>query len=132
MISASFSQVFSISFTGLLVGGVKYRHAAGKNVRHGLYQRLHLLLQEVIEHAGRKEHSAACGVDGIKPRGIIQVAGNILLPVPGREQLIAYRNHIRKIQIVDKGFYVITYFLRPLCKALLQETAFELAIVNQG
>lgn len=36
------------------------------------------------------------------------------------------------MQIVDKGFYVITHFLRPLCKALLQEMAFELAIVNQG
>ena len=38
---------FQHQFHGLLVGGVKYQHAAGKNVRHGLYQCLHLLIQKV-------------------------------------------------------------------------------------
>ena len=38
------------------IRSVKYQHTAGESVRHALYQRLDLLCQKVVEHAGGKEY----------------------------------------------------------------------------
>ena len=65
------------------VGGIEYQHSAGESVRHPLHQIPDLLRQEVIEHPGGKEHRPAGGIDLVKPCGVFQVAGDVLLPLPG-------------------------------------------------
>ena len=65
------------------IGCVKHQHTAGKRVYHGLHQRLDLLRQKIIEHPGGKEHRAAGGINLRKPCRVVQVAGDIFLPLPG-------------------------------------------------
>ena len=57
--------------------------------------------RQVVEHAGGKEHRAAGGIDFGKPRRIIQIAGDIFLPLSGGQQLIAHGDDIGKVQIVN-------------------------------
>ena len=78
-----------------------------KGVCHGPYQYPHLFFQEIVEHAGRKEHRAAGGVDFVKPRCVIQVAGDVRFPISGGKQLIPHRDDIRKVQIVDFAVSVV-------------------------
>ena len=54
-----------------------------------------------VESAGGKEHRPAGGIDTVKPCGVFQVAGDVLLPLPGGQQLLPQGNHIREVQIVD-------------------------------
>lgn len=54
-----------------------------------------------VEPAGGKEYRPAGGIDTVKPCGVFQVAGNVLLPLPGRQQLLPHCNHIREVQIVN-------------------------------
>ena len=89
------------------VGSIKDQHSAGKSICHPLHQRLDLLRQEVIEHPGGKEHRPAGGIDLVKPCGVFQVAGDVLLPLPGRQQLLPQGNDIGEVQIVDLASAVV-------------------------
>ncbi len=48
---------------------------------------------------------AAGGVDSLKPRRVVKVAGDIFLPAPWQEQLVAHSNDVRKVQIVELCTY---------------------------
>ena len=89
------------------VGSIKDQHSAGESVRHPLHQFPNLLCQEVIEHPGGKEHRPAGGIDLAKPCSVLQVAGDILLPLPGGQQLLPQGNHIREVQIIDLAAAVV-------------------------
>ena len=80
---------------------------AGESVRHPLHQFPNLLGQEVIEHPGGKEYRPAGGIDLVKPCGVFQVAGDVLLPLPGGQQLLPQGNNIREVQIVDFASAVV-------------------------
>ena len=56
---------------------------AGESVGHPPHQFPDLLDREVIEHPGGKEHRPAGGINLVKPCGVFQVAGDVLLPLPG-------------------------------------------------
>ena len=42
-----------------------------------------------------------------KPRRIVQIAGDVFLPLPGGQQLIAHSDDVGKIQIVDFAASVV-------------------------
>ena len=89
---------------------VKYQHAAGESVCHSLHQCFDLFRQKVVEHAGGKEHRVAGGIDLGEPFDIVQIAGDVFLPLSGGQQLIAHGYDIGKVQIVDFAATVITAF----------------------
>lgn len=80
---------------------IKHQHTAGESVCHSLHQRLDLLGQKIIEHAGGKEHRTARCIDFCKPLSIIQIAGDIFLTLPGGQKLVTYGDDIGKVQVVN-------------------------------
>ena len=42
-----------------------------------------------------------------KPCGIVQIAGDVFLPLSGGQQLVAHGDHIRKVQIVNLAAAVV-------------------------
>ena len=61
-----------------------------------------------VESAGGKEYRPAGGIDTVKPCGVFQVAGDVLLPLPGGQQRLPQGDHIREVQIVDFASAVVT------------------------
>ena len=64
---------------GLFVRRVEYQPAAGECRGHSMHEGPDLLGQEIIEHTGGKKHRPAVRVDALKPRGVVQVAADVLL-----------------------------------------------------
>lgn len=52
----------------------------------------------------------AGSIDLVKPCGVFQVAGDVLLPLPGGQQLLPQGNNIREVQIVDLASTVVAGF----------------------
>ena len=92
---------------GGLSGGVKDQLTAGKGRRHGGGQGPDLLFQEVVEDPGGEEDCAAGGVDPLKPGRVVEVAGDVLLPLPGGQQMVPHGDDIREVQVVDPALPVV-------------------------
>ena len=91
------------------IRSVKHQHTAREGVCHTLHKSFDLLGQEVIEHAGVKVYRAAGGIDLGEPFGIVQIAGDVFLPLSGGAVFFA-----------SGVFY---YFLTEQVKALVQGMA---------
>ena len=90
--------------------GVKYQSPTRKSLCHGRAEGAHLLCPKVVKHAGGKEHRPVLrrGVDGIEPGEVIQIGSQIPFPLPGGEQCLPHRHHVRQVDIVDAALPVVT------------------------
>ena len=86
---------------------VEDQPAAGERFRHGLYERSDLLRQEIVEYARGKEYRAARRVDAAEPSGVVQVAGDVFLPLSGRQERVAHGDHAGKIEVIDLAGAVV-------------------------
>lgn len=101
----------------LLICGVKYEHAAREGISHFTHERPHLIGQKIVENACGVEDRAVGGVDLIEPRSIIEVARYVFLAFSVGKQLIACRNNIGKVQIVNPSATVAAISARVVQSA---------------
>lgn len=95
-----------------------------KRVRHRGKEHPDLFAQEIVEHTGGEEDRAVCRVDFFKPRGVIQVAGDVLFALSEADAGIAISTgaaiarEIADITIASEDLFELVT-LRRLSAALM-------------